>query len=117
VTATRLRPRHEEATLIHMYAKPHVHSMFTDHIARVDATIAAGRALLPHDGAMFPVAADLSCGDGAVLDSIPAARRIYGDLAPGYEHTGPLESTITAIDRRWTCTCAAKPSSTWTIPP
>jgi hypothetical protein len=38
--------------------------------------------------------ADLSCGDGAILNALPVDRRILGDLAPGYEFTGPIEQTV-----------------------
>jgi hypothetical protein len=39
-------------------------------------------------------AADLSCGNGAILDGIGAARSYKGDYAPGHAITGPLEQTL-----------------------
>jgi hypothetical protein len=72
-----------------MYAKPHQHGHLVDHAFRVNATVAAAPSAR--------AAADLSCGDGSVLRRLDAMRKIYGDLAPGYEHTGPIERTIGEI--------------------
>ena len=90
----RLRSSHSPERLAEIYATPHDHTRFSDHRLRVDATIALAR-WMAGDG--VNVAADLSCGDGAVLKAIPANRRIFGDLAPGYELTGPIEQTIDRI--------------------
>ena len=48
------------------------------------------------EGTSWASAADLSCGNGAVLDAVdaPADKKYYGDLAPGRAFTGPLEDTI-----------------------
>lgn len=90
----RLRPAHTAGHLGALYAVPHDHSRWPDHVERVAATIAVGQKL----AADRPlVAADLSCGDGAVLDAIPAEHRIYGDMAPGWPVTGPIEETIHQI--------------------
>jgi len=43
------------------------------------------------------VGADLSCGDGEILKQTNLDQRIFGDYAPGYEYTGPIERTIWEI--------------------
>ena len=42
-------------------------------------------------------AADLSCGNGAVLNSVKATTKFYGDYAPGHQYTGPIEETVEQI--------------------
>lgn len=90
----QLREPWSDDELARMYAKPHDHRGWGDHILRVDATIKAGLELV---GDGVSTAADLSCGSGAILDAMPAAVKFYGDLAPGYEFTGPLDDTIQQI--------------------
>lgn len=96
---TRIRPAHDPDTLDKMYAAPHSTSDFIDHGFRVADTVAAVRAWTPWPSWMS--AADLSCGDGAILNAIPAARKVYGDLAPHPDHqlTGPLESTLPRLEQ------------------
>lgn len=91
----RLRPAHSPDELAVLYPVPHDHTRFPDHLTRVNATIAAGLTLLGNE--MVNLAADLSCGNGAVLSAMPAQSRLFGDLAPGYEYTGPIEQTLTQI--------------------
>lgn len=89
-----LRDRHSAETLAEMYATPHDHRKWGDHIVRVDHTIAAGLKLC---GPGIDSAADLSCGNGAILDAMPATSKHYGDLAAGYRYTGPLDETLLQI--------------------
>lgn len=86
----RLRPAHSDLALSLMYATPHDSDHFPDHRIRVDRTVETIRALVG------PVtrAADLSCGNGRILSGIDASERVYGDLAPGYDVHGPIESTL-----------------------
>lgn len=42
-------------------------------------------------------AADLSCGNGTLLNDVPATTKFYGDFAPGYAYTGPIEQTVEQI--------------------
>lgn len=88
----RLRPAHTPETLAEIYATPHDHTRWPDHIIRVERTIALGRTLRPAESG-----ADLSCGDGAVLNGLDLQRRVFGDYAPGYEYTGPIEQTLEQI--------------------
>lgn len=87
---TRLRPAHTVEQLAKIYATPHCAKGLTDHQFRVNATVAAAPG-----GVMS--AADLSCGDGTILRSINASIKFFGDMAPGYEYTGPIERTIGEI--------------------
>lgn len=94
----RLRPAYTADELTALYAAPYDHQRWVDHVRRVQATIAAGLALL--DGSVPDVAADLSCGDGAILGALPAARKIYGDVVSSrpLDMVGPIEDTITAVE-------------------
>lgn len=90
----RLRPAHPPEELAKVYATPHEHARWSDHRLRVAVTSAMASVLVG-DGVRS--AADLSCGDGAVLKAVPAGARIFGDMAPGHELTGPIEETIELI--------------------
>lgn len=92
----RLRTRYNAQELKEIYATPHSHAQFPDHVIRVERTLeVAAQLVAPHDR----TGADLSCGDGEVLRRCPGlSDRIYGDFAPGYPITGPIERTIFEID-------------------
>lgn len=93
----RLRPAYGADELAAIYAQPYDHTRWVDHVRRVEATISAGLSLL--DGRVPAVAADLSCGDGAILDALPAARKIYGDVVSSHQldMVGPIQDTIGEI--------------------
>jgi hypothetical protein len=80
-----------------LYATPYDHRRWTDHVRRAEATIDFCRSML--DGRVPDTAADLSCGDGVILDAIPAGRKIYGDLVSAHplDVVGPIETTIWTI--------------------
>lgn len=61
----------------------------------MDTTIVVARWMT--GGRVLDVAADLSCGDGAIVDAVAAGRRIHGDLAPGWEVCGPIEQTLASL--------------------
>ena len=92
----RLRPMPTAEELAELYATPHDHTQWADHMIRVDVTSAIASRIFPKGGAV----ADLSCGDGLIARRLGATHRaqvILGDFAPGYEHTGPIEQTIDLI--------------------
>lgn len=93
MTRKRLRPAHSPEDLARIYATPHNHTRWDDHVMRVDHTVNFAVEVIGTAG----LAADLSCGSGAILAGLPVARRIFGDLAPGYEYTGALEQTLEQI--------------------
>lgn len=93
----RLRPTPTAEELTQLYAIPHDHRNWADHLFRVDVTSALAHHMLPPGGTV----ADLSCGNALIarrLEQSHNARLILGDFAPGYEHTGPIEETLDRID-------------------
>jgi len=97
MTRIRLRPAYSAADLSVLYAVPHDHMRWPDHIMRVDMTIDLARELVPEPG----VIADLSCWNAAIGRTLVAGathmkpiQLILGDIAPGYEITGPIEETV-----------------------
>lgn len=88
---TRLRPAYTPKELAALYAVPHNHMRWRDHILRVDTTIQVARWVLP---AAATSVADLSCGDAAITKALGLPLTFLGDYAPGYRYTGPIESTI-----------------------
>lgn len=92
----RLRPAYGPEELARIYATPHDHRRWRDHHLRVNATIEVARWMCVTMGGV-ETAADLSCGNGAILSAIPAHDRHFGDYAPGYAYTGPIEQTIEQI--------------------
>jgi len=101
MTRTRLRPAHDPAVLALLYAVPHRHDRWPDHVARVQATVSLGRELIADTGPP-EVIADLSCGDAAITRALAAdadvtPRVILGDIAPGYEFCGPVEKTLLMV--------------------
>lgn len=89
----RLRPAHTPEELARIYATPHVHTKWLDHKVRVAVTAQFAHALAGHVGS----AADLSCGDGTILNALDVDTRYFGDFAPGYDLTGPIDDTIDQI--------------------
>lgn len=95
----RLHPPHTEEYLRELYAVPHNHTRWEDHLVRVEKTIELAHALAPDPR----VIADLSCGDAAISQALAGMASekpqvILGDYAPGYEITGPIEETLTKVD-------------------
>lgn len=93
VTRVRLREAHTPQRLAEIYARPHDHSQWPDHQIRVAVTVQLAHAL----AGPVTTAADLSCGDAAILRALRVKRKILGDYASGYEYEGPLERTIEEI--------------------
>lgn len=91
--AKRLRPAYTDDEMVRVYPKPHEAGLWVDHRARVNITVT-----LAH---MFDYGAksgaDLSCGDGMILQNIALQERHFGDFAPGYQYYGPIEKTIHEI--------------------
>jgi hypothetical protein len=91
----RLRPAYTPERLGQIYAQPHRHDQWPDHLVRVAVTIDLARALAGRPA----TAADLSCGDAAILKALDPDTTYLGDYAPGYQLHGPIEETITQIPR------------------
>jgi hypothetical protein len=93
VTRIRLRPAHSPDELARIYARPHDHTQWSDHLLRVAVTAQFAHQLT---GRVARVA-DLSCGDGAILKALDVGQRYLGDYASGHDYTGPIEATIEQI--------------------
>lgn len=95
MTRIRLRPRHPDEDLKRIYAKPHDHTKWSDHLLRVDVTASIAQWM----GGQYPhlSVADLSCGDAAIVHSLNFDESHLGDFAPGWQYTGPIEKTIHQI--------------------
>lgn len=99
----QLRPFHDDVTLSVVYSHPYDHTRWSDHIDRVNWTIAHGIQLARETGSNHLV--DLSCGDGAIVAGIQVGldypvKTTFGDLVPA-EHVdmvGPIEKTIRNFD-------------------
>jgi hypothetical protein len=89
----RLRPAHSAQALAGIYATPHQHAKWADHKVRVAVTAQFAHALV----GKVAKGADLSCGDGTILSSMDVGERFFGDFAPGYPLTGPVDDTIEQI--------------------
>lgn len=96
MTRKRLRPAYTEQELRDLYRTPHDHRRWPDHHLRVDVTVKVAQ-WMAGDG--VGSAADLSCGNGAVLKEVPARRKFFGDYAygPDLEFHGPIEKTLTQL--------------------
>lgn len=89
----RLRPMPDHDELAKLYAEPHDHTEWDDHVFRVDVTSAIAHGMTPRGG----VVADLSCGNALIARRLKESHQVtlvLGDLAPGYRFHGPIEETI-----------------------
>lgn len=91
---TRLRPVMDAAELADVYATPHDARRWPDHQVRVRESI----DFIRQQVGPVASAADLSCGNGQIIDGIDAEIRVKGDFASGYEITGPIEDTLCDLD-------------------
>lgn len=93
MTRLRLREAYSPERLAEIYPAPHRHAKWPDHRVRVAVTIQLAHALVGE----VTSAADLSCGDAAILRTMRVPQMHLGDYAPGYEYHGPVEETIGRI--------------------
>jgi hypothetical protein len=75
-------------------SQPHDHTIWPDHVLRVEVTFDMCAGFIDEND---HTAADLSCGNGHIINALPFTTRILGDFAPGYEYTGYVQDTITQI--------------------
>lgn len=85
-----------------MYAKSYDHTKWDEHKVRIKRStdIIFDRLSAAFVQDSIQSAADLSCGDGALLKSLPASiKKLYGDMVPrnGLQFVGEIEHTIHAI--------------------
>lgn len=96
MTRRRLRPAYTPDELDRIYQAPHDHTRWDDHRIRVGVTVEACR-WFTRRGDVRTVG-DLSCGDAAIARALDVDRLILGDYAPGYDHQGPIDTTIEHLD-------------------
>ncbi len=90
----RTRERYSQEDLERIYSYQHDHSLFPDHLLRIEATLGLTKELI--EGFENPTAADLSCGDCTVPDAFPWKRLYLGDFLESSrtQFVGPIEETI-----------------------
>lgn len=100
----------EQAYYARTYPDGYKHTVWPDHVERVAASV----ALLNRWSSRFTTAADLSCGDGAILRGLSGLNRVYvGDLnGVDMEQPGWSGSTteVTQLPP------GALPESLWALP-
>lgn len=95
MTRLRLRPAYTPEKLANLYRTPHDHTRWEDHRIRVGVTVEACRWFVRRGDVR--TVGDLSCGDAAIARALDVGTLVLGDFAPGYDHMGPVESTIEDI--------------------
>jgi hypothetical protein len=90
----RLRPAYHPAKFQKLYHKRYDHTRWPAHIERIEYSIRVVSESITDDDR---VAADLSCGDGALLAGLPVPQKIYGDFTSGWQYCGPIEQTVHQI--------------------
>lgn len=99
----RLREFPSDDELATLYARPYDHTQWEEHVDRVQWSIARLHMSI---GVGLPsqevqTVADLSCGDGEILNSLKGhvRTRIYGDIVENERNdfTGPIEDTILCV--------------------
>ena len=88
----RLRPKWSDHELARIYATPHDHTAWEDHVIRVNRTLEIAKTI---NGVKS--AADLSAGDAVIINGLNLDKTYIGDYAPKYEYTGAIEQTIEQI--------------------
>lgn len=99
----RLRPDPTPEEYAAIYDHPYDHTQWESHLVRVQETIHKLRLSIgPRESREVTSAADLSCGDGVILDGIAdmVRTRTYGDFVarPGLNIVGPIEETIEKLE-------------------
>lgn len=98
VRRQRVRPAWSPEQLADLYSETHYFTGWKDHRLRVPVTTQVINWMLHEYG--WSSAADLSCGDGAMLMGSTAKHITHGDLVqvmPG-QLVGPIEDTIHQVD-------------------
>lgn len=92
----RLRPEYTHEELTRIYSTPHDHRIYGyGHYLRVEHTITLGKWAV--EDFRLNSGADLSCGNGQILNSLALHTKAFGDFAPSYYYHGPIEQTILQI--------------------
>lgn len=96
----RLRPKYSDEQLKEVYSHQYDHSKWHDHERRVDETVKFAMKFFGKNDIEVNSIADLSCGDGAIVDLLLfefpnlVSKVVLGDFTPGYPYEGKLEYTL-----------------------
>lgn len=96
----RLRPKYSDEQLKQVYDQQYDHSKWYDHEKRIDETVKFALRTFGSFDIKVDSIADLSCGDGAIVDlllfELPNFQNkvVLGDFTPGYPYEGKLEHTL-----------------------
>jgi len=94
MTIVRHRPAYTDEQLKKVYSRTYDHTNWFDHVMRIQVSIGLLHSTMPSPRTV----ADLSCGDGVLIDSYADFSKLYkGDFVPGYEFCGKIEDTINQI--------------------
>lgn len=93
----RLRPKWSDEELAEIYANQYNHEKWKDHVDRVRQTVMFALIKMPRDDSINTVA-DLSAGDGAIINALPYDNKILGDFYPAFKYCGKIEDTVEQID-------------------
>ena len=88
----RLREKYTDEELAEVYDHQYNHTLWQDHIQRIRHTIRIGMLI-----ENISSVADLSAGDGAIINALDVKTKILGDYVPGFEYCGKIEDTIQQI--------------------
>jgi len=93
----RLRPKWSDEGLSKLYSGEHDYRGWQDHRLRIPVTQALAAWMIEEFD--LKSAADLSAGDGALLEALPVDEKVWGDIVsnPFFQHCGPIEETILEV--------------------
>lgn len=98
-TRQRVRPAWSPEQLAALYSETHCYTGWLDHRLRVPVTTQVINWMLAENE--WSAAADLSAGDGFMLEASTAQRKVFGDLVDsgsGTQLVGAVEDTIHQVD-------------------
>jgi hypothetical protein len=90
----RLRAKWSDEEMAKIYATPHDHTQWKDHVLRVNRTLEIAQGIKE-----IKSVADLSAGNAFIINALGISERYIGDYAPRYEYTGAIEQTIEQIPK------------------
>lgn len=97
----RLRPAYSSEDLDKIYDHVYDHTKWTEHMTRVNWTIRRLQRFIDLQRPEITSVADLSCGDGAILNGLSVQRKIYGDVVMAPHLTiGAVKAEISVRDTR-----------------
>lgn len=96
----RLRPKYSDEEFAKLYDHTYDHTKWDEHKARVDWTITRLNRFIMFQRPKIEKVVDLSCGDGAILNSVNAPVKEYGDIVAAHHLTminRPAEESVKLV--------------------